>query len=755
MPDYSDEIKGKLEALRNLPAAERKPAEVVSFRWDSGLRVYSTAPFDHLRENLSANLSSQLGYDGPLIVSLLPDKNTPFADLPRTNSISEDTVDFTFSNLDGEISRLITGGREGVEAEVWGYWAGVDLLLLLWRGLTKAPKEMSRAAVKLQATTGRRSPQALLPHRPHATSCPFIFGALFSTQEEIDFHQGCPFNAHLTVIQRGGRPLVGVPGFTDCSRAVVGDCFARMTEPDTETQTKRFWPGFDVKADPIANNQTKGPNLLATAQGNASNLSDPVRVIIGERLVKSLALLAYRNETNTNHPDKGFGAGVFEVGEGPGDALWNFYMNGVFVGMEHQNLRLGDLGQPATFFSPNIGSFSGTMHAFGRIQGSFNENQAASLTASIMCRGLRNIRAYTDANTYTEVFSQNRMDAILAVLTNPRWGDGNDYARYDLNSVVICRQWCNETVAMHDANGNLFTGLRSTCNVELNGRAIQQQLTDLCVAGRIGLPFEFQGKEVFTPLKKEDLSDPDSIPTFTDEGPDRNIVFDGAKSTLTYSYTSDADLTNQWTVPFDDAANGYAETQLIFGEQRAQRRAGRAWGQRSSRIINKSQPAFGITNFSEAARFGNFLLYLGPLDAGGVANPWEVKFTTWYSEALFVQMHKPIRVLNAEMQALIHDYYTAPHRVGSYPWYAGESYEYFRVKKITRKGDLKVEIVAQLYAHDFMEQIEDVTEPPPIFVGSPEVNPGGRRDEQPEPITILGLEQIGDRLRGRFDVSVF
>jgi hypothetical protein len=753
MPEYDDATKEKLEALQALPPGERRPAEMTALDWGSGLKVYSIAPYDERLgyENLPAALSSHLGYEGPLVVSLVPDKNAPFADLPRTASIMEDTVDFTFSDLDGEISSLLSENGEGIPAAVYGYWPSVDLLLLLWRGLTKAPKEMTADRVKLQATTGRRSPQALIPRRPHATSCPFIFGVHFTTQEEINFHKGCLYNAHLTVLQRGGAPLIGVPGFTDCPRAVVGDCFARMTEPNSEVQTKKFWPAFDVRPDPVANNQTKGPNLLASATGNASSLSDPVRAIIGERLVKSLPLLAYRNETNTNHPDKGFGAGLFEVGEGPGESLWDFRMSGVFVGLEHQNLRLGELGQPPTYFSPNVNSLSGTMHAFGRIQGNFNENQAASLTGSIMCRGLKNIRVYTDADTYTEAFSQNRMDAILEALTNARWGDGNDYSRYDLASVVDSRQWCNESVSMHDPNGNLFTGTRSTCNVELNGRAIQQQINDLCVAGRIGLPFEFQGKEVFVPLKKEDLSDPDSIPTFTDEGPNANIVSDKGKSTLSYSYTADADLINQWTVPFDDASNGYVETQLIFGDQRAQRRAGRAWGGLASRVINKSQPAFGITNFSEAARFGNFLLYLGPLDAGGLANPWEVKFTTWYAQALFTQMYKPIRVLNTKLQALILAYYQRLN----FPWFAGEAYEYFRVKKITRKGDLKVEITAQLYPQDFMEQIEDVTQPPPIFVGPPERNPGGRRDEQPESIGVIGLEQTGDRLRGRFDFSVY
>lgn len=758
MPEYSTEIQEKLAALPALEPKERKYAEVRAVYWPSGLKVYSIADYGTLpgyadfADGLAAALETQLGYTDPLVVTLIPDKNAPFGDLPRTASIAEDGEESVFTDIDGEVSQLVATHGEGVPLEIFGYWAATpagddpfDLLLSLWRGMTKAPKEMSRARLTLPASSGFRSPNMDVPRRAHATSCTFIWGGHLATQSEINFHEGCPFNVHV-----GGSigilndPSTGLP-WTDCARDTVATCLAHLG-------TKRYWPGFDVRPDPIAN-VVRGRNIPASAVGNASNLSGPVRAIIGERYVKALPLLAYRSEVNTAHADKGFGAGVFEVSEGPVQSLYNFYMNGVFVGFEHQNLRLGELGQPATFFSPDINSFSATAHAFGRIQGNFNDNQAASLTASIMCRGLRNIRVYADPSTYVEQYTNKRMWAILKALTSPRWGYGNDYARYNIASAIEVADWHDETVSMHDPNGNLFTGPRSTCNVELNGRAVQQQLNDLCVAGRVGLPFEFNGLDTFVPLKKETLDD--TIPTFTDEGPNRNIIYSGADSTLRWSYTSDTELINQWTVNFDDASNGFVETQLIFGDQRAQLRAGRAAGDRSIKVNNKSQPAFGITNFSEAARFGVFLLYLGPLDSGGVANPWEIKFTTWYSDAFFVQMYKPIRVLNSKLQQRTLDYYTSPIRVSSFPWFSGEAYEYFRVKKLVRKGDLKVEITAQLYAHDFMERIEDVTEVPPVFVSPGIVNPGGRRDEQPERILPVDLIQSGDRITGSFEVSAY
>jgi hypothetical protein len=744
MPEYANDIKSALRALQALPAAQRKPAEVTAFYFPApdGTQVYAAAGYDQLPgyEGLRAALISRLGTDGTILVKLIPTSNTPFSQLPRTAAVADDSADFTLSDLDGEISRLVTTYGEGVRAEVFGYWPTVDLLLSLWRGLTKVPKEMSAEQVKLSCSTGIRNPSLNIPRRSHATSCLFIFGALLNSQEEIDYHKGCPYNAHL-----GGS--VGVPGFVSCPRAQVSDCTTRLV-------TKNYWPGFDVRPDPIAN-YVRGRNIPASAVGNASNLADPVRVVIGSRYVKALPLLEYRNEVNTAHPDKGFGAGLFEVCEGPIRSLWNFYINGVFITSEHLNFRYGREGESPTFFSPNVNPFARTAQAYGRVQGSFNENQAASLTGAINAEGLSNIRAYTDEASYTEQYTTNRLWAILECLANPRWGLGNHYSRYDIPSAIYAAQKCDEVVSMHDPNGNLFTGPRSTCNVELTGRSITQQIGDLCVAGRIGIPFEFQGKDVFVPLVKEDLTDP-QIPTFTDEGSDRNIIYDGSKSSLTWSQASDSELPNQWTVNFDDASNGGVETHLIFADQRQQLRAGRAYGDSSIRVVNKDQPAFGVNNFSEAARLGNLLLYLGPLDQGGVASNWRVKFTTWYAESLFVQMYKPIRVLNAKMQRLILLYFTqlaADNPNLSY--FAGQPYEYFRVMKITRKGDLKVDIEAQVYPQDYYERIEDVEQTPPIFVAPPIVNPGGRRHQQPEPIALTSIAHAGDRMTGRFAPSVY
>lgn len=699
MPEYDPTIQDKLDALQALTGALRKPAELVVIYWPTptGTKIYASAMYTQLPwwPDLADAIETYFGEPIPVTLTLIPN-GTPFIDLPRAASVSDDTINLTFDDKDGEFSDLLMEYGEGIRCEVFGYWPAVDLLLSMWRGMLHQPKEMNRDQVKITATSGWRAPQMLVPKRPFATSCPFIFGAFFDTQDEIDAHKGCPYNAHI-----GGD--IGAPGFTDCPRRVKADCVERL-------ETETFWPGFETREDPIANNQTKGPNLLAKAIGNESALSDPIRVIAGERYVKALYLLAFRNELNNNHPEDGFGAALFAVSEGTNLAMWEFRINGELVGAEHFQIRLGALGQQPSDWSPDVNSYSGTAHCYGRIQGRFNEATASDYSGSIRVLGATDVRVYSDPDTYVEGYTTNRAWWLLHVLAHLRWGYGQDYPRFDIQSFIDAAAWCDEYVTLTDGNGNTFSGVRSTFNAEVTPRAIQQQVKDICTAGRLGLPFEFEGKDVLVPLKAEDLEDP-AIPAFTDEGTSRNIVYDGAKSTLSWSVISDESLTNQWTVNFDDADNGGVDTQFIFGDQAQQLRAGRAWGDRSKRVINKSQAGYGINSPQEAVRFGNSLLYLGPLDSGGILNPFSVKFTTWYSEAFNVQNYKLIKVVNAKLQSRMAAYFTA-RDLEPYP---DADYTYFRVMKYTRKGDLRVEIEAQQYASLDIAVVDEPCAPPVLI----------------------------------------
>lgn len=814
MAELSPTDLTKLTALMAIPSPQ--VAEIVVIGWGSpdGAINYSSSRPDILYPALSLR---------PIQSRLIPDLSSPLLELTRSASVSDDSVNFAFGDLDDEMSRLTYTHGEGCSVEVFGYYADVDLLLSLWRGALGTPSGATVDVMRISAKSGYRSASMVVPRRLlNLPPCQWLFGGLMATQGQIDKGR-CIYNLQVGGTNGVVDPSTGLP-WTDCARDSVATCVAHLARDD-------IFGGGMVTIESVQNNQTKGPNLLATTIGNTNTFADPVRVIFGERQIKGMRVIAFRPEPDTKHPDNGFLAALLEGCEGPVNSLSQCAINGVVVGFQHLNVRTGTIGQARTAFSPNIGNYSGTALFFGRIEGNYNNITADQISGTATCQGLNNIRVYTDLTTFTQQYTTNTAWCLLEILTNQIWGYGNDVSKYDIQSVIDTAAWCDQFVTFTDPNGTTFTGTRSTFNAELTGRAIQQQLSDLCTAARIGLPFEYNGFETIVPLRKEpnpvypegftnysfvailgrlptptelstwmpllvgpsivahakslilglftgaeyialgksdtdfvkdlywgylhrayddaglafwvgqlgsfsratianDFPDADDefsklilggdIPFFTDYTDDDktcNIAVDGnGRSTLTRSVTPDSELVNQWTVSYDDASQNYASVSLTIGDMPQQLKAGKAWGDTSIRVINKSQPAFGITNQSEAMRFANLLLYLGHLDSGGIFNNLKITFTTNFKQALKVRNYKLIRVRSRKLE-----------RYG---------FDFFRVTGFVRKSDLTVEITAQAYAVDFYDTMESV-QPPPIFTGAPTLNPGGGPTSIPFPIGFV------------------
>jgi hypothetical protein len=86
MPDYSEEVKAKLAALRELPAAQRKPAEVVAYYWGApdGTTLHAIAPYDGMPgyAGLPAELAAVFGPGAEVDHSIIFDPRSPFTNLP-------------------------------------------------------------------------------------------------------------------------------------------------------------------------------------------------------------------------------------------------------------------------------------------------------------------------------------------------------------------------------------------------------------------------------------------------------------------------------------------------------------------------------------------------------------------------------------------------------------------------------------------------------------------------------------------------
>jgi hypothetical protein len=297
--------------------------------------------------------------------------------------------------------------------------------------------------------------------------------------------------------------------------------------------------------------------------------------------------------------------------------------------------------------------------------------------------------------------------------------------------------WCDESVTSYDEDNNEVSITRSTFNAELTERSAQQQITDICLAGRFTLPFHFNGKIRALPLKAEpDLS---VVPVFTDQGSSgRNIVYSGQDSTLRWWQKGDDELTNQLKVTFDDANRRYNETTFPYDDLSQQYKAGVAFGDQTIRVVSKSYNFLGVTSFAEALRTARMLIDLGEFDQGGIRNNLRIKFTTWSPlvDAYKLFPWKVIKVVNTKLN--------------NYNEQPGVKFEYFRIMKMTRKSNLQMEIEAQAYPRLYYS----LSDGPFTAGGSAYLpNPGGRGIGVPRPPIVRDPVRTLDYIEVTIDLA--
>lgn len=259
--------------------------------------------------------------------------------------------------------------------------------------------------------------------------------------------------------------------------------------------------GFDVVIQSYTVGQTKGSAITVTTRGNKSNLKQPLRVIAGERDVQDLNLLAYTVEPDTKHPEGGFVATLFAVCEGPIQEMTKCAVNGAEIAAMHLNIRLGEARQARTSFTANPANYSNTALFFGRAgPGDFTQTAADQLKGSCHVKGSRDVRRYTDPTTYVEEYSSDRAWWLLHILRNKRWGLGYDVNRFVIQDFIDLSYWGKQIVSFVDADATHYTSQRTDFHAELIDRSAQQQVNDLCLAGRFSLPYVDQGKLRVTPL---------------------------------------------------------------------------------------------------------------------------------------------------------------------------------------------------------------------------------------------------------------
>ena len=692
MPSWGSTEQTKIDNLRDMLYARQTPSvfELLLVKWPSpdGDIYYSVTRPDEIADPVFPY--------SPVEARIIPEASPAwFLPVASDSTIGDEEITVQMWDGDGEVSQLIVDHGEGVRCRLYYWFPDEELALPYWEGHLRSDGEASRDRVTIKVVQGIRASETDLPNRGHYDYCSALFGGLFATQAEIDEHD-CNYNKQISGGTIGNNnPSTGLP-WTFCDRRDTSSCTARAVDQLYHLSHKTI-------SATVINNQTQGNNLFSISQGNENNLKEPVTVIMGTRRKYGMSLLNFRRDLNNNHPDQGWFQGIYEACEGPISQIGSpkVTVGGVTqnVNFFHYAQTLGAKGQPAISDLTTHG-YSGTAifrYAFGWVNPA--KVDANECSASAMITGLNNIRVYSNTSTYTSIYTNNRAWQLLHILCNKRWGYGLDYASVDIQSFIDAATWCAQAVTYTDPDGTDWIHVRAQSDVELVGKKLQEQIEDMCSAGRLSRPFWFNGKVHIMPLAALDSGDLAACPVFSDIISDGNpnIVHeeDGGSTLRVIERTSSATLTNEIKVVFDDIYNDYLERPLRpLQDVDAILAAGRVQGTVGQKINSKEIKPLGVVHEAHAVKLGWAALDLGEFDDGGLQNNCRIAMTIWFIDALDLHQEKVIKVESD----LLTKY----------------GFEYFRVKKMTRRNDLHVEIEAQAYNVTYMDAFEtDYVTPPP------------------------------------------
>lgn len=696
MPEFDSTTKEKIAELRDISRNWTETLEVyelLKLDWSDGAIYYAATQVNELSPDLPPEIT-------PVKCLVVTDEfPNVFLPIATESTLSDEEIDLTIWDGDGSFADLVAENGEGIKAEVIMWFPAVELLLTVWHGHLRTDEESDAYFWKGKIANGFRSSDTQMPRRAHYRECQAIYGGLLDSLDEIA-ENDCPHNAHLP----GGT--VGNALFATCDRKAPTSCTARGVNP-------LYHLSHQSSVLLVRNNQTSGPNLNSVTRGNESNLKEPVRVILGVRRIRECEVLAYRRDYNNNTPDRGWFDAIFEVCEGPVREFRATFVNGRAVESMHYGERRGMRGQSSISSNLSTHGYSGTgiiRYNYGWVNpGTIDP---ANHTLTTICFGLEDVRIYTDADTFSLDWTDNRAWHIARMFCDRRWGYGSDYSRLHIESFIESAEFTAPTVTFETPEGTSYSFFRAASAVELTERTSQQQIEDMCSAGRLSRPYLFEGKICVSPLRALTEKELDDAPVFTDEGmTGRNIIFEDIngteRSTLTRSQKSDLDLPNRIESTYHDSTKDWTETPSAPAEDVEQQlKAGRVLGDTSRRTVTKKYAWLGCVQEGHAISLNYWTLWFGEFCEGGLKNNLTIKFKAWYFDTLELHEFKVIKVVSSQLE-----------RYG---------FEYFMITSKARSGNLHVEITAQAWNNEEIANFDTIagspppTEPPPPY---PSPNP--------------------------------
>lgn len=629
-----------LDILQKRNAKKQKPAVAqylkVQFAGGAVTKYYATSAYS----SVSPFRGVKKYTGGEKIEPRIMGKD-PFLRFAVNSDIRTENIPIELNDTDGAIKALFEAYGAG-KAELYEYYPDVDLNYNPWWGQILPPPDPGELTQKTVLTNGYRPPTRMLPSSPLPKECRFIGTFGLSTADK-QATSGCPYDRGCGGSMGNLDPATGRP-YTRCSGTKAA-CIARL--PVNSNGYPKYYGGTDLEAAAVpADNH---PGNLAISKGNKTIRNKPVPWLFGTKHVRGLDLLLWARLPNPNQPDEARIRLLHRGPEGPIQSIANLKINEKIQQPGHDwAWRLGERGQAGGYpglEQETFSSLSLVYSAYGFVDPNVT---GPSLAMEADMVGYTLVAVFSDAETFTRVFSDDRVWCTVEMYTNQKAGLGYELGRWHIDELLDVSEWGRKISTFkligEDGEERTFAGRRTTFDALLEARPAIDQISDVCRSGRISIPFQYDGKYTMAAMKVFTQDELDDAVVFSDHGPNKNIFFEGHKP-VEFDQTRDDQLMNELTLTFEEATNFDVARPIVGNDPEQQAKASKIAGDQALQVVPAQMAAVGVRHEQEAVKLLYYTLWFNELGAqpGGTKNNCRGTHIVPYEWTLGLRRYAPCK----------------------------------------------------------------------------------------------------------------
>ncbi len=504
--------------------------------------------------------------------------------------------------------------------------------LTVFQGIVNPPEEITEEAMRLTATNRMNMQRVLLPPVRIQRRCPWEFPSTQAQRQEAitggpEGRFGRFFRCGYSAGEAGGVGNLG-PGavpFTTCA-FTKADCKARgMFDKDSANNITRRFGGIEF-VPPTIRVRSHGERGThdSPVQVNEARYNDFVPLLYGTVWTEPLVVFS-RNDGNLTRLEALVGLGEInqalkvvvnnvEIPAGvagrnmTGSGWWNLMSAGTRDGGFNPDFLDGG-GNPQ-------GDPYGSMTVLSVVVPNAIHNGSSLPRVRALVEGLKVEKFDSSGTSLGYEFNNNPAWVLLDVLRRSNW----QLAELDLPSFAAAAEFCDQTIAATDNNGNPISVRRFQCNLAARARRMAADvIRGVRNNARLQLSYTTDGKlgvrvensfALQQPVKPEGSNAPAMVnggwPAYvyadgTSGAPPSGVLREesGASTARVWS-RSTADTPNRFAIEFQDMFNEYQQDSFALVDIPDYARIGQ---EITGRLL-----ADGIPSYDQAARLLKFFL---------------------------------------------------------------------------------------------------------------------------------------------------